>query len=369
MRERIKMDNILGYIKEYGQYDFKSRPFNEVDSLALSQLAYSDLKVFSDLKKASFTIGELGQDEDLGRQMSSITWFPDLDYQLLKSMSESLRFKDLLITDFYQAEDYSQEGQFTAFTTKIYQDQIALIFRGTDASFEGWAESLALSFDEELPAQTTAKKYLEGIAEKYEEDMILAGHSKGGNLVVFAASTVDESIQERIKTVYNLDGPGFLPEFYKRPDYHSIEEKILVYMPKRSFVGMLLEGVGKKHIVECKGIFIDQHSAFNWMTEDGAFKEIKNLDSISIITNKAIDEWLKIVDREDRKEIIKLIYNVLDQTGESDVNGILDNKINNFFKIRQALNSMGEDEQNLLKQSKDGLIRILRQEALNSIIK
>ncbi|MDO5027411.1 MAG: DUF2974 domain-containing protein [Tissierellia bacterium] len=362
------MDNILEYIKKYGDLDFNTKAFNGVDSLVLSQLAYSDLKIMSDLKAAPFTIEDLGHDEDLARRMASITWLPNEDYKLIKSMSQSKRYKDLVINDFYQSKDYSKEGQFTAFTLAIKQGERVLVFRGTDASFEGWAESLALSFDNDLPAQISAKKYLEMIADKYDEDILMTGHSKGGNLIVYAASLVDKSIQDRIKKIYNLDGPGFLPEFYQREDYSSIEEKILVFMPKRSFVGMLLLGLGQQHVIECKGIFLDQHSPFNWMTEDGIFKELESLEAISTITNKAMDKWLQKIDKKDRKEIIKLLFKVLGQTGASDFNEILHSKIDNFFKIRQALNNLNEDNQNFLKQSVDDFISILKQEAFNSIL-
>lgn len=361
------MNNILSFIEQYGGMDFDAMPFNEVDSLVLSQLAYSDLNTISKAFGSPFKVEDLGRD-DVAKQMSSITWVPKMDYELIKLMSQADRYKNLVITDFYQSEDYSEDGQFTAYTTKISNSIIALIFRGTDASFSGWAESLALSYDKEVLSQVSAKKYLEMISDKYDDSFILAGHSKGGNLVVFASSTVDEKIQNRIIKVYNLDGPGFLPEFFEREDYTSVEEKIEVYMPKRSVVGMLLEGIGHVHVIESKGIFIEQHSPFNWIVKDGMYQELVHVDPISRITNNSINRWLKLVDRGERKEIIKLLYNVLDETGANDINEILNSKLNNFFKIKSALNSMNEDENKLLKQSLDDLIKIMKEETFNSIL-
>lgn len=39
------MKNMLDYIEEYGNYSFKEKPFNEIDNLIFSQLAYTDLKI------------------------------------------------------------------------------------------------------------------------------------------------------------------------------------------------------------------------------------------------------------------------------------------------------------------------------------
>lgn len=362
------MNNILSFIKEYGGLDFKSLPFNEVDSLVLSQLAYNDLKIIRELDTNEVRVKDLGS-KDLAERMSSITWLPKMDCKLIKLMAESNRYKDLVISDFYEADDYFVDGQFTAFTTQISESIIALIYRGTDASFSGWAESLALSFDEEVNSQVSAKKYLEFIADKYDKKFIMAGHSKGGNLVVFAASTVDEKIQDRILKIYNLDGPGFLPEFFQRKDYKSVEEKVVVYMPRRSVVGMLLDGLGVVHVIESKGIFIDQHSPYNWIVKDGMFRELIHVDPISKITNHAINRWLKLVDREERKEIINLLYEICYKTGADDINDILSSKLNNFFKIKSTLSKMDEDEYNLLKKSLDELLKLIKEETFNSIKK
>lgn len=362
------MSNILNFIEEYGGIDFDTMPFNEVDSLVLSQLSYSDLKVVSNIFGSPFTIEFLGKD-DIAKRMSSITWFPKLDYKLIKLMSIAPRYKNLEITDFYESENYSKDGQFTAYTTKICESIRALIFRGTDASFSGWAESMAMSCDEEILAQASAKKYLELISDKYQESFIMAGHSKGGNLVVFSASTVDKSIQDRIIKIYNLDGPGFLPEFYKRQDYNSVEHRIEVFMPKKSIVGLLLEGVGKVHVIESRGLFIEQHSPFKWLVKDGVFQELLHVDPISNITKNSINRWFQLVDRKERQEIINLLYNILSHTGASDIKEILNSKLNNFFKIRSALNTMGEDDYNLLKQSLDELFKIMKEEAIDHIRK
>lgn len=41
------------------------------------------------------------------------------------------------------------------------------------------------------------------------DNTLIGGHSKGGNLAVYASSFCSNDIQDRIGKVYNYDDPGF----------------------------------------------------------------------------------------------------------------------------------------------------------------
>lgn len=361
------MKNIIDYIKAYGDYTLTAMPFNEVDSLVLSQLAYVDLKKLNKKDHASFYIRDLLKDDNLLKDICSITWFPKNDIDLIKLMAQSIRYQGLEIMDFYQADDYSIYGQFTGFVTRIGQNQLLIVNRGTDASFTGWAESLALSFEAQVPAQLSALKYLDYVANKYCEDLVLAGHSKGGNLVVFAASIVDEKIQKRIKKVYNLDGPGFLPEFYQRDDYKSIEDRVLLLLPKQSIFGLLLYGLGKVEVVDSRGMLIEQHYPYNWRVEGQSFYRLEEVDKISKFTNNSINKWMQEIDREERRELLKLLVNLFDSTGADNVKAVLDSKFESYKKLNKALNNMPDNEIKLLKAGFGEFLQILKDEAYHTI--
>ena len=51
------------------------------------------------------------------------------------------------------------------------------------------------------------------IYEKYKMPMYIGGHSKGGNLAVYASVKCGAALQNRILEVYNHDGPGFNEQF------------------------------------------------------------------------------------------------------------------------------------------------------------
>ena len=84
-----------------------------------------------------------------------------------------------------------------------------LLYRGTDHSVIGWKEDFNMTFCSAVPAQMEAVHYLRKVAHRTEGPLYVGGHSKGGNLAIYAAAHVSPDVQKRIKTVYNNDGPGF----------------------------------------------------------------------------------------------------------------------------------------------------------------
>ncbi|MBQ4011467.1 MAG: DUF2974 domain-containing protein, partial [Erysipelotrichales bacterium] len=52
--------------------------------------------------------------------------------------------------------------------------------------------------------------------------MRVTGHSKGGNLAVYASVFAKEEVKERILDVYSNDGPGFLKPIISSDEYKSM---------------------------------------------------------------------------------------------------------------------------------------------------
>lgn len=73
-----------------------------------------------------------------------------------------------------------------------------------------------LSYMFPVPAQIEALYYFQETASLSEGDVRVCGHSKGGNLAVFAAVSCSNSLKKRIRGVYEYDAPGF-PEPHGAP--------------------------------------------------------------------------------------------------------------------------------------------------------
>ena len=117
---------------------------------------------------------------------------------------------------------------------------------------------------ETIPAQLLAQEYTAEIGSKYIMPLRLCGHSKGGNLAVFAAVKAEESIRNRIREIYNHDGPGFTAFVMEDPAYKEIAPRTRTIVPQSSVIGMLLEHEEPYTIIRSKQIGLLQHDPYSW---------------------------------------------------------------------------------------------------------
>ena len=98
-----------------------------------------------------------------------------------------------------------------------------------------------MSFTTPVPAQEMAVGYFENIASRLRGKFILGGHSKGGNLAVYAGAFCSPRLRAKIMSVQNFDGPGFDSKVFQTPGYRAILPRISTYIPQSSIIGMLLD--------------------------------------------------------------------------------------------------------------------------------
>ena len=162
------------------------------------------------------------------------------DIDLFPAMAKSNRFSQMKITGYINKIDQEEEKQFSAITIFIPDGTMYISFRGTDNTLIGWKEDFNMSFQEKVPSQLDAIKYVKQIANQYENPIRIGGHSKGGNIAVYAASFSPKEIQNRIKNVYNNDGPGFHENIIIKPSYQKMLSKVHTFVPQTSIIGRLL---------------------------------------------------------------------------------------------------------------------------------
>ena len=75
------------------------------------------------------------------------------------------------------------------------------------------------------PAQEKALDFAKSHINKNIRNYI-GGHSKGGNLTLYAASMLPENLQEYVDRVYDLDGPGFCGEVFDLATLNRIRENL-----------------------------------------------------------------------------------------------------------------------------------------------
>ena len=187
------------------------------------------------------------------------------DKELITNLGKSIRFKNMKVTDFVENNERENEKQFGAITIHINEEEMYISFIGTNASIYGWKEDFNMAFMDNVPCQIDGKEYLKRISKKYPNKKIyVGGHSKGGNVAIFAAITAEQEIKRKIIKVYNYDGPGFNKQILSKYGEEKIINKIETYFPQESIIGRVLNHEEKCSVVlsNQKGIF--QHDIYSW---------------------------------------------------------------------------------------------------------
>ena len=255
----------------------------------------------------------------------------DFDW-VLYYMAKSERFKDLMLSDYVDINDSGRNMLFTAFTVHLPDGSLYVAYRGTTMDIEDWRLDFQISF-EEIGAQKAAAGYLQFIMQKYAGDIYVGGHSKGGNLAVYAAMNVTDEVRSRIKRVYSNDGPGFSEELLDKESFEEIKDRIIHIVPSFCVVGMLFELKIPHEIIASSADKIAQHSGMTWKVEGDHFVRRKHLDEESSVYNRAIDDWIGNATIEQRKAFTKDIFDAMKSGGAVSVNDISQGGFHDFGTI------------------------------------
>lgn len=335
------MPDIFDYIKWRGDLSFQSDPPNEIDALVFSGLAYicygatlsADTSACATLREAAQEI--LSSPDALSRALIR------KDRELLKVASESDRFGDSILTHYVDRMIPEEETQFAAVTFLLDDGSAFLAFRGTDDSLTGWKEDFNMSFQESVPAQRLAVDYAESFVREHTMPLRFGGHSKGGNLAVYAGARVAENIQSRILRVYNNDGPGFGPHMMTDEGYLRIIPKIRTFVPQSSVVGMLLEHEEPYTVVRSDQVSLLQHDFYSWRLLANAFIRVEEITADSRFLDITIKNWIAQMSPQERNVLVDALFDLL-ESGE--VNDALDifhpRNIRHYLKALSANGDM-----------------------------
>lgn len=324
------MANIFDYIKWRGDLTFTQDPPNEVDALVFSGLAYIrfDGEV-KDYPEKPLLLTDAAE-QFFAREDYETCCRVHKDLDLLRAAAESRRFggcslcmyRDLLIPE--------QETQFAAMTFLLDDGSMFLAFRGTDNSLVGWKEDFNMTFQQTIPAQRLAVRYTRDVALEHLRPMHLGGHSKGGNLAVFAAARSSPMIRQNILQVYNQDGPGFTQYLMGDPGYVAMVPRIRTFIPQSSVIGMLLEHEEPYTVVKSRTVSLLQHDPYTWEIFGRAFQTVEEVSQDSRFLDATIKAWFADMTNQERSRLVDVLFTLL---GTGGVESTLD-----IFHPRNTLN-------------------------------
>ena len=351
--------DLMAYLKTYGKKSFHEVPFSAVDALALCQLSYLKMKGIV----SGFNHGEGLSWKEIKNHPEAESMFSDKVYgsmyrDFFTVLSESRRFQYVRVNYFEEWLDEAQEGQFAAVTFFLGKTSIFIAIRGTDASLTGWKENFNMGYMQGIPAQRKALAYLKGVARYTDGRMILGGHSKGGNIAVFAASRVSPVIQQRIRRIYSFDAPGLWKNFYLKSGYHQIEEKIFKVIPERSVIGMLMESPVKCRIVKSCGKGLLQHDFMNWVIRDGKFVYCRSLYPKSQSKVQALNQWIYSMSGDQARIFVDTLFDALRFLNVSNIYDLAKWPLHKLYGILIYLHSLEKEKKQAFLKGVWELIKI-----------
>lgn len=381
--------NMLDYLVWRGDLTFAQSEFNEVDNLILCYLVYVNLDgIAPEMGEEAVSVRQLSEtffaqysEKELEKDKSFIRFAP----VVLKEMAQTRRFGDLLVQNYVNKVDLEKVLQFAAMEIQLGDGTIFVAYRGTDDTIVGWKEDFYLSRGV-VPAEKESVDYLNLVGEMHRrlqlqaaeqkgkqkfslfsrrkkkesceeipvQDIRIGGHSKGGNLAIYAAAYCDEAIQNHIKEVYSNDGPGFMKEFLEHPGFQKICGRIRRYVPESSIIGMLLYHSVEPIVIASSQKAVMQHDGFSLEVSGPAFVRCEGISNFALAMDQAIRNWLEQIPQERREAIICDLFSVLEATNAVTLTELQDGGIKNIRIIMKAVESMGTDSkgvvQDLLKE-------------------
>lgn len=337
------MSDIFDYMAWRGDINMTQDGFNEVDNLILSRFSYVPLD--------GIVSGDFHQNVSIAEATRRFTETPELekllvmqeDKRLFEEIGKCKRFADMQLCCYMNIIDEDKDKQFSAVSINLGNGSFFISYRGTDNTLVGWKEDFNMSFLRQVPAQKDAVLYLQKAAAHLEGPLLLGGHSKGGNLAIYAAAFCPQQLQNRITAVYNNDGPWLHADMVEAPGYIAVRDKIQAFIPQTSIVGMLLENEGRYTVIRSTQSGIFQHDLYSWEVLGPRFIYLASITNGSKFVDHTIKSWLTVCGEEQRAKFVDALFQIMSATGSRTFQEMSENWYNSAITMLKTFINMDED--------------------------
>ena len=355
------MANILEYLDWRGDLTLLERPFNEVDNLILAEICYLDFSGFvpAGFQTQQVTLLDAASAYFAAHPETNMgVLVPDQIPVLVEHAAKTARFSDVRLLGYVNRIDEETQTQFSALTMLLPDGSAYVAFRGTDDTIVGWKEDFNMAFTPEIPAQKYAAEYLRQVSAALPfRPLLVGGHSKGGNLAVYAAVFCGQDVQKRILAVYNNDGPGFYSSLLSLPEHKPVAGKITTLLPESSVVGMLLEHEEAYQVVRSTQVGLMQHDGFSWQVLGTQFVHLSGLTEGGRIVDSALRDFVRGLDQEQRIRFVDALFEVLTCTNAETLTDLKDGGFRTAYSMLKTVRSLDPDTRQALSGTLGLLVR------------
>lgn len=360
------MAGTFEFIDQFGAKSYSEVPFGDADNILMCEIIYMPLeKVVSESfdeepvefsKAANAVFAHRGyKHSKLGMMITNAA------SKKIVKMASQKRFSEMKIVGVKAVLDSHPAVQFGAGTFLLPDGTVVVVFRGTDDTLLGWKEDLDIYVRNGIPSYKLAVDYLEKVAQKFEGNIIVCGHSKGGNVALYSVLALSDAIRSRITAVYNNDGPGYHDyKVFSSSDYDRLLPKYRHIVPHSSFVGMLLaHDYDYTAVKSSRHLGPFQHDMGTWQIKDGELVTKPDVDILAKITDVALsDVVMRLTDAQ--SAIFDTVANaIIDGTGRITLTEIPKNLVSTVEGAKKAWKSIEPKVQKEFKDSFNGFGKIV----------
>ena len=345
------MADMFEYLKWRGDISFAEKRLSEIDSIIFSMMVYVEFDKLMAADSAylrDLSEGYCATADYKGVKLGLIVPSKKIN-RLFCEASRTRRFGSVTVSDYVTRTSEEEVCQFAAATYHLPGKRMVVTFRGTDDTIIGWREDFCLSYLDEIPAQRMAAWYLEKIAEKYPEQRIyITGHSKGGNLSLYAATKSSPKVKERIVKAYCHDGPGLSKKDISSPEFAEIKRKIAVYLPQSSVIGTMFERGDKYTVVKSDMPGAVQHDPFSWELDGPDFVKLDSLSERGKKNEEQFKSRMSQMTLDEKREFVETFFRMVDSTGAKTLSDFSGAGIKNFAVLIKNYTGLDKEKRELM---------------------
>lgn len=349
------MADIIDYALLNAHKDFDTLPYSQIDCLIFSELAYLSFdNIVPDVKnrKKGLLFSDIAESENY-EAIFPLERTAERNKKLLNAVAYSKRYGKIRVNYYEDIFDIEKDTQFCAITFILPNGDACIAFRGTDSTITGWKENFNMLFTSPVAAQSHAVSYVNAVAKKIKGNIILTGHSKGGNLAIFAGTMCSPLAKSKIFEIQAFDSPGFTKEFIESKEHTETEKMIKKIMPEESLVGVLLNNRENYRIIKSDGSGINQHDPFLWQIDiqNNDFIDGEKLYISSQFFDITFNDWVNSSTPEQREQFVEALFQMINAFNSENALSFVDwseNLKNNSSVAYETLKGLDPEMRNLV---------------------
>lgn len=356
------------FLEQFGSITFDEHPFCDGDAIALCEITYIH---FEDIVPSSFAIEPLSFAQTSRQLMErdkkrvkklGLLISPNFGKRMM-AMADSERYADIKITAFRRFYNVSPAVQFAAGTFILPDGTLVVSFRGTDDTLAGWKEDLDFFVHRNSPAYQYALDYVNEVSEKFDGDIILLGHSKGGHEALYTALKCSPAIRKRIKYLYNNDGPGFYDySIFRTGAYDEISDRYRHFVPSSSLVGMMMaHDYDYKAVKSTRHFGIFQHDMETWQISDGNLIVVPDTDIHSKVTDVFLAKLMCRTSDKSLEALDKVVSGIIEGTGQETLTDLAKNAVSAAKGVKSAWDKLEPDVKDTFKSAFSGAGKMIKE--------